>query len=104
MHDTTVIAFSESFRTKLKLIEQEARDFIKFIKESQEELFDKGECIEDATLAMRHIEDARMRYGKVIQYATTWESNFTNTIFDKKVVNTNTIKTTWDEQVSFTNN
>lgn len=34
-------------------------------------MHDKGEVIEDAMLALRHIEDARMRYGKCIQYATT---------------------------------
>ena len=31
---------------------------------------DLAECIAQATLALRHVEDARMRLGKVIQHAT----------------------------------
>ncbi len=37
------------------------------------------EVIAHARLALRHIEDARMRYGKVIQYSTDWVS-----VYDKK--------------------
>ena len=58
-----------TFREELKELEERARNFTKAIKAQPSEDFgNKSEVIAQATLAMRHIEDARMRYGKVIQY------------------------------------
>lgn len=56
---------ANKFRDNLLEIESTARFFIDKLKEEKV----PGEVIAQATLAMRHIEDARMRYGKVIQYA-----------------------------------
>ena len=55
---------SITFREQLLEIEEVARFFVEKLK--QEKV--NGEVIAQATIAMRHIEDARMRYGKVIQY------------------------------------
>lgn len=76
MPDATTVNTAELMRDSLKKIEEQARRYVQFIKDSQEQLHDKWEVIADAMLALRHIEDARMRYGKCIQYATTGESNF----------------------------
>lgn len=76
MPDATTVNWSELLRDRLKNIESEARRYVQFIKDSHEDLHDKWECIAQAMLALRHIEDARMRFGKVIQYATTGESNY----------------------------
>ena len=74
----TVVELAELFRDDLKFIEGRAREFAKFnIKMAGEPLYDMGECIAQAMLAIRHIEDARMRFGQVIQYATTGESSYT---------------------------
>lgn len=67
---------AEAFREILKWVEERARDYVAKIKEYNLPIHDKGEVIADAMLALRHIEDARMRYGKCIQYATTGESSF----------------------------
>ena len=64
----------EDFRITLKLLEEQARDYINELKKIPW----NWEAIAQATLAMRHIEDARMRYGKVIQYLADGVS-----IFDK---------------------
>lgn len=76
MPDATTVNYAESLREFLKNAESDARRAVQFIKDSQESLHDKWECIAQAMLAIRHIEDARMRFGKVIQYATTGESNY----------------------------
>lgn len=76
MPDATTVNQSESLRDSLKNIEAQARRYVQFIKDSTENLHDKSECIAQAMLAIRHIEDARMRFGKVIQYATTGESSY----------------------------
>ena len=62
------------FRDELGNLEKKAREFILAVKHTW-----NGEAIAQATIAMRHIEDARMRYGKVLQYLGDGES-----IFDKK--------------------
>lgn len=73
----SVVELAESFRDDLKYIEERARYFAKMgIKTSPDKLHDIGETIAQAMLALRHIEDARMRFGKVIQYATTGVSSF----------------------------
>ena len=59
------------FRDKLNTIEKEAREFISRVKHTG-----NWEAIAQATLAMRHIEDARMRYGKVLQYLGDGVSKF----------------------------
>lgn len=64
----------EWFREELKKLEEDARLFISWLKATG-----NWEAIAQATLAMRHIEDARMRYWKVIQYLWDW-----NSIYDRK--------------------
>lgn len=77
MPEATTVNQAELMRDSLKKLEEQCRRYVQFIKDSPESLHDKGECIAQAMLALRHLEDARMRFGKVIQYATTGESNFT---------------------------
>ena len=71
----------EYFREVLKVLEEQARLYIDSLKNSEVSIANepRWEQIAQATLAMRHIEDARMRYGKVIQYLGDGES-----IYDKK--------------------
>jgi hypothetical protein len=66
------------FRDELLELEASAREFSDFLKKGEVE-WDKWECIAQSILAMRHLEDARMRYWKVIQYLNDWVS-----IYDKK--------------------
>lgn len=63
----------EYFREELRKLEEQSRLCINMIKESEDNWY-KWEQIAQATIAMRHIEDARMRYWKVIQYQWNWES------------------------------
>lgn len=65
-------------RDKLKELEFLARDFIECIK-TDSTTWNKWESIAQATIAMRHLEDARMRYWKVIQYLNDWVN-----IYDKE--------------------
>jgi hypothetical protein len=67
------------FRNELKDLEAKARAFSGGLKGTESIEWDKWECIAQSILAMRHLEDARMRYWKVIQYLNDWES-----IYDKK--------------------
>ena len=66
--------FPNSVRTELAKIEVAMRDFSDFLKTSPIILGDRWECIAQSILAMRHIEDARMRMWKVIQYSWNWIS------------------------------
>jgi len=62
--------YSEQLRAKLKDFEKEVRSLVFICKQTSEEtLFDKWEVIANAMLTLRHVEDARMRLGKVIQYS-----------------------------------
>lgn len=54
---------ANNIRNELNSLEWWARNYINELK-----TLGNWEAIAQATLAMRHIEDARMRYGKVIQY------------------------------------
>ena len=54
---------ANDLRKKLNDLESYARNYITDLKALW-----NWEAFAQATLAMRHIEDARMRYGKVIQY------------------------------------
>lgn len=75
VHDPVVMA--EAMREDLKNLEEKARHYAMVVKgKNCLPMFDQWEVIADAMLALRHIEDARMRYGKCIQYATTGESSF----------------------------
>lgn len=66
----SLINIANSTRDRLNAEELHVRDFVEMIKETPDaDGFNKGECIAQAMLALRHIEDARMRLGKVIQYA-----------------------------------
>ncbi len=60
-------------RDDLKKIEMQARSILKHSDLSAENTFEnqRGEQKAQAMLAVRHIEDARMRLGKVIQYNGT---------------------------------
>lgn len=62
---------AELLREIIKGVEIRARDFSNRLKAYNGEIFDKGEVIANSILAIRHIEDARMRYGKCIQYTPT---------------------------------
>jgi hypothetical protein len=77
----TIIKRANELRTNLSIEEKNLRDYVEDIKSVQEPShgFNKGECIAHAMLALRHIEDARMRIGKVIQYADGGVS-----VYDKK--------------------
>lgn len=77
MDHIDVNSFSDVMRSKLQVLEMEARRFIDELKLQKKD----WEVIAQATLAMRLIEDARMRYGKVIQYLGDWVS-----IYDKGLV------------------
>ena len=68
----------EYFRNELLRLEKEARQYLEDMKWTSfwPKWIYHWEAIAQATLAMRHIEDARMRYGKVIQYLSDWVSNF----------------------------
>lgn len=58
-------------RTEIKVIEIKARHMAKNVPSSQPQSFDgqHGEMIAQTMLAVRHLEDARLRLGKVIQYS-----------------------------------
>ena len=72
-----IVAKSNEIRGLLKETEAIMREYSNLTKSSDDgSLFDKGECIANSILAIRHLEDARMRLGKVIQYAETGVSNF----------------------------
>ena len=74
-----LIARANSGRESLKQQEAHIRDFVAQVKETPDaEGFNKGECIAHAMIALRAVEDARMRLGKVIQYADGGES-----VYDK---------------------
>jgi hypothetical protein len=80
MESVTVISRANEYREYLLSQETELRSYVEIIKsEPEKEGFNKGECIAQAMLALRHVEDARMRIGKVIQYADGGTS-----IYDKK--------------------
>ena len=64
------------FRYRLVKFEAEARTFSDELKKAERPMWDKGEVIAQSIIAMRHLEDARMRYGKVIQYLWDWVSKF----------------------------
>ncbi len=66
----TVEEVAQDFRKRLLWLEQYAKNYIQDLKDTKCE----WETIAQATLAMRHIEDARMRYGKVLQYLGDWVS------------------------------
>lgn len=63
------------FREALKKLEEIARLFSNNLKNADLE-YNKWECIAQSILAIRHLEDARMRYWKVIQYLWDGVSKF----------------------------
>ena len=71
--ELVTVSNAEYFRADMLSMEKNLRLAIKQLKETDEELYDKWECIAHAMLALRHIEDARMRMWKVIQYA--WDGD-----------------------------
>lgn len=76
-----IIKMAGEIRAGLDSDEKALRQYVDRIKGAEETTahFNKGECIAQAMLALRHIEDARMRIGKVIQYADGGVS-----VYDKK--------------------
>lgn len=75
--ELNVETYANELRESLKNIERQARYFSNLLKTTNYS-WDKWEVIAQSILALRHIEDARMRYGKVIQYSQDWVS-----IYDK---------------------
>jgi len=76
----TIIDHSNQLRTSLGSIETAIREYVEAVKHAEDqEGFNRGECTAQAMLALRHVEDARMRIGKVIQYADGGVS-----VYDKK--------------------
>ena len=61
----------ELLRSKLLEIENMAKNLISWLK-----LQWNWEVIAQSILALRHIEDARMRFWKVIQYSWDWISKY----------------------------
>ncbi len=59
-----LIATSENLRDDLKKIEKRARDMLKHVAPRS-----NSEIPSNVMLCVRHIEDARMRLGKVIQHS-----------------------------------
>jgi hypothetical protein len=78
--DETLTDKCERLRATLRQVEVEARGIREHpaLKEADAYLGQHGEMIAQSMLAVRHIEDARMRLGKVLQYAGDGVS-----IFDK---------------------
>ncbi len=76
-----IINLAGEIRARLGGEEAALRGYVDNIKGAAETTaaFNKGECIAQAMLALRAIEEARMRVGKVIQYADGGES-----VYDKK--------------------
>jgi hypothetical protein len=70
----TTVDSCKILREEMLKIERALRWFILWLKESEEKLYDKWECIAQAMLSLRHMEDSRMRVWKVIQYAETGQS------------------------------
>ena len=71
------VMFAGLMRKDLKLLETRLRRFIKELHNfptNPEE--DRGEVIAQAKLGLRHLEDVRMRFWKVIQYAGDWVSKY----------------------------
>lgn len=70
------VVAAEKFRETLGNAEKLMREYVDILKSTNIPLtlHDRWECIAQAMLALRHTEDARMRFGKVIQYANTGES------------------------------
>jgi hypothetical protein len=66
----TLIQCLDDMRAQLKDLEMQARSIVKCDELNALPTFDgqRGEQKGQAMLAVRHIEDARMRLGKVIQY------------------------------------
>jgi len=70
-------SIATDLREALKNIEVSARGFSKQLKEpGAKQGSDKWEVIANSILAIRHLEDARMRYWKVLQYLWDWVSKF----------------------------
>ena len=63
MENITSVRYCEIMREELLVLEDKARNFLSIMR-----VTDNIENIEQATLSLRHIEDARMRYWKSIQY------------------------------------
>ena len=63
MENITSVRYCEIMREELLVLEDKARNFLSIMRAT-----DNIENIEQATLSLRHIEDARMRYWKSIQY------------------------------------
>lgn len=76
----SLVCLANDFRDRLRAIEVEARNLLNHPSFSGEQSYagQHGEMKAQTMLAVRHLEDARMRFGKVCQYAGDGVS-----IFDK---------------------
>lgn len=67
----SIVRLSNDFRDRLRTMEIEMRQLLQHPMFTGEQTYpgQHGEIKAQAMLAVRHIEDARMRLGKVCQYA-----------------------------------
>lgn len=79
MWEITIAELAEELREEQTKFEAKIRRFVQKVKDSTQDLGDKGECIAQAMLALRAHEESKMRLGKVIQYAGDGVS-----VYDKK--------------------
>lgn len=70
-----LVGIANVFRDEFSKLENDARTFTDKVKEA-DGILNKWEVIAQSIIAMRHIEDARMRYWKVIQYMWNWVSKY----------------------------
>jgi len=70
-----VVAYCNDYRESLLSLENKVKILVSDLK-SQNISWDKWEQIAQAMLSLRHIEDARMRLWKVIQYNDDWISKY----------------------------
>lgn len=72
----SIIQEAEEMRAILKDIETKGREIMHRHRDAAgiNDSWDEWEVRASSMIALRHIEDARMRYGKVIQYAGNGES------------------------------
>jgi hypothetical protein len=80
MDNTPLLEESQKLRKDIEQVKESVQSMLFVLKDPQRQTVegeDKGEQIANAMLAFRHLEDAKMRIGKVIQ-ATVGKS-----VYDK---------------------
>jgi hypothetical protein len=71
MEPKSIETLCSEYREQCKIIEKATRELLDHDRFKGEQAFigQHGEMKAHCMLAVRHLEDARMRFGKVIQYA-----------------------------------